>query len=316
MEKPLVSICCLAYNHEPFLRECFEGFVMQKTTFPIEVLVHDDASTDHSVDIIREYTEKYPDIFKPYYQTENQYSKGKGFVGLNINLERAQGKYIAMCEGDDYWIDPLKLQKQVDFLEENEEYSLCCTSYAVYDQENKIWKQEYDNTILGKFTIKDWYNHWLIQNLTIVFRKDHLNVSKLLTYKKTRDYHIFYSLLKTGAGYKLNDCTSVYRMHNGGIHSKKDIVFQLKIDYEVVKDLYKKNKSDLHLKEQTIKYLNAFHHYTCIYINEKKLFACSLYILKEYIWLKGVLYAIGKYHVIFYPHIRDYIKKRFTNEKK
>ncbi len=122
-EQPVVSICCLVYNHEPYLRECFEGFVMQQTTFPIEILVHDDASSDHSSDIIREYTAKYPDLFKPIYQTENQYSKGKGYVGIALNIERANGRFIAMCEGDDYWTDPLKLQKQVEFLEAHDDVS-------------------------------------------------------------------------------------------------------------------------------------------------------------------------------------------------
>lgn len=98
---PLVSICTLVYNHEPYLRECFEGFVMQKTNFAFEVLVHDDASTDNSAAIIREYTAKYPNIFKPIYQTENQYSKGVK-VSATYQYPRAKGKYIAICEGDDY----------------------------------------------------------------------------------------------------------------------------------------------------------------------------------------------------------------------
>ena len=119
--KPIVSVCCLVYNHEPFLRQCFEGFVMQHTNFPIEILVHDDASTDHSADIIREYTAKYPGIFKPIYQTENQYSKGVDVFVLNV--KRAKGKYIAVCEGDDYWTDPLKLRKQVDFMENHNDVS-------------------------------------------------------------------------------------------------------------------------------------------------------------------------------------------------
>lgn len=123
-EEPImVSVCCLVYNHEPFLRECFDGFVMQKTNFPIEILVHDDASTDHSADIIREYTSKYPHLFKPIYQTENQYSKGVP-ITAKYQFPRAKGKYIAMCEGDDYRTDPLKLQKQVDFMEKHNDYVL------------------------------------------------------------------------------------------------------------------------------------------------------------------------------------------------
>lgn len=121
---PLVSIDCITYNHENFIRDAIEGFLMQKTTFPVEILIHDDASTDKTADIIREYENKYPDIIKPIYQFDNKYSKGIS-VSETYNFPRARGKYIAMCEGDDYWTDPSKLQKQVDFLEVNSDCSLC-----------------------------------------------------------------------------------------------------------------------------------------------------------------------------------------------
>lgn len=122
--QPLVSICCITYNHESYIRETIEGFLMQKTKFPIEVLIHDDESTDKAADIIREYENKYPDIIKPIYQFDNKYSKGIS-VSVTYNFPRARGKYIAMCEGDDYWTDPSKLQKQVDFMEVNPDCSLC-----------------------------------------------------------------------------------------------------------------------------------------------------------------------------------------------
>ena len=131
-----VSISCLAYNHEPYISKCLDGFIMQKTDFPFEVLIHDDASTDRTADIIREYEAKYPDIIKPIYQTENKYSKGIG-ITKTYQFPRAKGKYIAMCEGDDYWTDPLKLQKQVDFLEKNEEYSACFHDIEIVNKDNK-----------------------------------------------------------------------------------------------------------------------------------------------------------------------------------
>ena len=119
-----VSIICNAYNHENYIRDALESFVMQKTNFKFEVLVHDDASTDKTADIIREYEKKYPDLIKPIYQTENQYSKGLGLVG-KLQLGRAVGKYIAYCEGDDYWTDPVKLQKQYDAMEAHPEVDIC-----------------------------------------------------------------------------------------------------------------------------------------------------------------------------------------------
>ena len=127
-DTPMVSICCITYNHEPYIRQCLEGFVMQKTNFKFEAIVHDDASTDHTADIIREYAAKYPNIIKPIYETENQYSKHDGSL-RRIMDAACTGKYIALCEGDDYWIDPLKLQKQVDFLETHPEHSLCFTAH-------------------------------------------------------------------------------------------------------------------------------------------------------------------------------------------
>ena len=104
-----VSICCVTYNHENFLRQCLDGFVMQKTNFQFEILVHEDASTDGTEEIVKLYEEKYPNLFRCVYQSENQFLKQNTLV--NILFKMAKGKYIALCEGDDYWTDPYKLQK-------------------------------------------------------------------------------------------------------------------------------------------------------------------------------------------------------------
>ncbi len=130
-----VSINCITYNHEPYIRDCLDGLLMQKTNFKYEILVHDDASTDKTSDIIREYEQKYPDIIKPIYQTENQYSKGVK-ISFTYQYPRAQGKYIAFCEGDDYWTDPNKLQMQYDFMEEHEECSMACHNSVRYQFSN------------------------------------------------------------------------------------------------------------------------------------------------------------------------------------
>ena len=132
--QPLVSICSLTYNHAPYIRQCLDGFLMQKTNFAFEVLINDDCSTDGTTEILKEYAERYPDIIIPVYHEENLYSKGmRGFYGRFL-YPRARGKYIALCVGDDYWTDPLKLQKQVDFLEANPEYGLVYGKARQYDQ--------------------------------------------------------------------------------------------------------------------------------------------------------------------------------------
>lgn len=120
----MVSICCLAYNHEKYIGETLEGFVNQKTNFKYEVIIHDDASTDNTKSIIEEYQIKYPDIIKPIFQVENQYSKGIQISDVYMYPE-CNGKYICYCEGDDYWCDEYKLQLQFDALESNPSCSIC-----------------------------------------------------------------------------------------------------------------------------------------------------------------------------------------------
>ena len=146
----MVSILCNAYNQEKYIKDALDGFVMQETSFPYEVLIHDDASTDGTADVIREYEKMYPNIIKPIYQKENQYSKNFGII-RKIQKERASGKYVAMCEGDDYWTDPHKLQKQFDFMENNPDYTLCgCTTSWLNILTGKIEKcskTEYDRDV-------------------------------------------------------------------------------------------------------------------------------------------------------------------------
>lgn len=129
--QPLVAIRILVYNHAPFLRDCLNGIVMQETTFPFIAVVHDDVSTDGSTEIIREYEEKYPDIIKPIYETENQYSKRDGSLKRIMNEACKGYRYHALCEGDDYWTDPHKLQKQVSYMEAHPECMMCVCHGAV-----------------------------------------------------------------------------------------------------------------------------------------------------------------------------------------
>jgi len=132
-----VSIECLVYNQEPYLRKCLDGIVMQKTNFMFEAIVHDDRSKDNSANIIREYAEKYPDIIKPIYETENQYHKKDGL--WNAVSPHLKGKYIAFCEGDDYWTDPYKLQKEVDILDNDPNVMLVYTGFNNVDENGKLF---------------------------------------------------------------------------------------------------------------------------------------------------------------------------------
>ena len=138
MQDIMISVICITYNHEKYIRKCLDGFIMQETDFPYEVLVHDDASTDNTASIVREYEILYPDIIKPIFQTENQYSKGKS-ITRDIVFPKCRGKYIAFCEGDDYWTDPYKLQKQVAALETHADCFMCvCKVERVSEDESEI----------------------------------------------------------------------------------------------------------------------------------------------------------------------------------
>lgn len=122
--EPLVSICCITYNHEKYIADTLDGFLSQETNFPFEIIVHDDASTDNTATIIRAYEKKYPRIFKGLYQNDNQFSKGKK-VMFECVFPHVSGEYLAFCEGDDYWSSSTKLQEQVDFLSNHKEYAAC-----------------------------------------------------------------------------------------------------------------------------------------------------------------------------------------------
>lgn len=122
-QAPLVSVCCTTYQHGPFIRQAIEGFLMQRTSFPMEVIIRDDASTDGTATIVREYADRHPELIRAVLYAENQFSKG--VRPITDAMRHARGKYIAFCEGDDYWTDPLKLQKQVDFMEKNPGHTAC-----------------------------------------------------------------------------------------------------------------------------------------------------------------------------------------------
>ncbi len=168
-QTPLVTVRSLVYNHEPYLRDCINGFLIQKTNFKFEVHLHDDASTDRSQAIIKEYAEKHPDIIKPFFEEENQYSKGMNAL---LNWGEVKTKYVALCEGDDYWTDPNKLQMQVDFLESHPEYSMCFHDVAIKAEEGREW---YD--VFGKLEDRDYTGMenmvtWSVPTCSMVMRRE------------------------------------------------------------------------------------------------------------------------------------------------
>ena len=141
--EPIISVICNTFNQENYIEQALNSLISQKVSVPYEILVNDDASTDSTSDIVRLYEGKYPGIVKPIYQIENQYSKGVN-ITPDIQIPRAKGKYIAFCEGDDYWTDENKLQIQYDFMEANPQYSICCHAYSMVGKNGELIEERYD----------------------------------------------------------------------------------------------------------------------------------------------------------------------------
>lgn len=236
-EQPiLVAIHCLVYNHEPYLRDCFEGFVKQKTNFRFVAVVHDDCSTDGSAAIIKEYAEKYPDIFIPIIETENQWSKADGSIYriMNEAIDATGAKYVAYCEGDDYWIDPHKLQKQVDILEADETLMMCCTNCSVVDNHSQTIHSIRPGEVVkenkeGRYTLRDFFkdNHQY-PTPSVVFRntqKEEVRAKCEHTQNKwLGDWTLWICLLIYGDMYFLNEVTCAYRINPTSVtHTQKRV---------------------------------------------------------------------------------------------
>ena len=223
----LVSISCITYNHAPYIRQCLDGFLMQKTSFKYEVLIHDDASTDGTEEIIREYEAKYPDIIKPLYEKENQWVLGRR-GSAEFNYPRAKGKYIALCEGDDYWIDPYKLQKQVDYMDQNPEYSMCFHNAIEHWEDGLIADRVFSNVENRDYSAVEIYEKWTIPTASVVFRKKTVDSNR---YKEVTanpkfiygDIILFLTCSEFGKLKGFSDRMSVYRKHEGGIVFKPSL---------------------------------------------------------------------------------------------
>lgn len=241
----LVSIVCITYNHEDFIADAIDSFLMQQTNFKFEILIHDDASTDRTADIIKAYEKKYPHLIKPIYQIENQYSKG-GSVET-FNFERAKGKYIAQCEGDDYWTDPHKLQKQIDYLENHPNCSLVFHS-AMFINEKKqptgtIARIAKKNKIVGIGEIVTKANPNFIPTASRVYRRKSItDLPPWYLEASIGDFPLALLIAKHGYFYYIDEIMSVYRTGVKGswsnrMYSKEATENAIKINKECIQIL-------------------------------------------------------------------------------
>lgn len=241
MNNPKVSVVCTVFRHEAYLRQCLDGFIMQKTTFPIEVIVHDDCSPDNSATIMHEYEEKHPGIIRCIYQKENQLSQGK--VPLwDIVFPMTKGEYIAICEGDDYWIDPYKLQKQVDFMEQHPDYIACFHNARVqYKNHVSLFNDLSENCCPSTEDIIR--RQWFIATPTLLFRNCLKEIPEWSNKVVNGDYMIELLLASKGKFYYMDDVMATYRRFGEGMSAvlnknKVDMVDKLLYLLEKMKDYY------------------------------------------------------------------------------
>jgi len=216
VKAPKVSVLCLAFNQIKFIRQALDGFVSQKTNFDFEVIINDDASTDGTADVIRAYRDRYPEIIKPIFQPENQYSKGVRGLTVRFLLPAAAGDYISLCEGDDYFTDQNKLQAQADFLDQNPGHALCFHPVRVVYENNESPGFVFPPACDPKdFTLRRLMQANFIQTNSVMYRRreyKNLPVDILPSDWYLHLYHARYGKI----GF-LDRVMSVYRRHPGGI---------------------------------------------------------------------------------------------------
>lgn len=224
----IVSICMITYNHEKFISEAIEGVLMQKTTFPIELIIGEDCSTDNTRKIVAEYAEKYPEIIRPLLPEKNL-GMMKNFIDT---MQAATGTYIALCEGDDYWTDPYKLQKQVDFLEANEEYSICFHNVQIkLEKEEKFVDDFITHDMPETSDIYDLLTENYIHTPSVLFRSNEQSINDLQSMPPIPmgDYPLYLLIARNGKIKKISEIMAVYR-YGVGVWTADNVIKDSKLN--------------------------------------------------------------------------------------
>lgn len=219
MNDPLISILCITYNQEKYIREALDGFLAQKTEYTYEIVIHDDCSTDGTKNILLEYQKNYPNIIKLILQKKNQYSIGNNII--KIAQDSCAGKYIAICEGDDYWVDKNKIQSQCDFLEKNIEYSMTFHNSFIRQNTNPNLSSVFCNFEDRTFSINDVIlNDWFIPTQSMMYRRSAMIFQPWFSFAHSIDYSMQLILSLSGKFNYINKPMSVYRVHKSGVSAR------------------------------------------------------------------------------------------------
>ena len=292
----LLAIQCMTYNQSAYITDALNGFVMQQTSFPFIAVVVDDASADGEQDVIKSYLEEHFNLSEEtgYKQWETEdacwtFARHKEnenchivVVYLKKNLFKKpdkknevvkdwmQSKYIAFCEGDDYWTDPLKLQKQVDFLEAHPDFSMCCHRYKLYYQDESKWDNDYVEDLFERnpagfvFGHKETVRRLISHTATVVYRTAFYDANCIYGYKYGIDFHVVYHLLLKGPGYYFPFVGSVYRKQSKGVYSSLKAQQSDDLCDETYLELLEKHPEDIELRESYEKEIRfILNHHDC-----------------------------------------------------
>lgn len=253
--KPLVSIAVLTYNHELYIKEALDSFINQETKFDFEIVVSDDASTDGTKSILKNYKEKFPELFNL-----NLHSKNIGMMPNFIStLKSCKGKYIAFCEGDDYWTDIKKLQKQIDFLEQNKDYAICFHECKIFNQAtNKLEEDNITKSEKDIYSRNDLLTGNFMHTPSIVIRNN-FSIPNWLKKSPIGDWPLYLYIIKGSKIKKIEEVMAVYRVHENSSWSSKSDLYRIKKTIKVINlaikniDFNKKEKEKLNSTRKNLK---------------------------------------------------------------
>lgn len=260
MKDVIVSVSVCTYNHVDYIENCLDGILAQKTSFPFKIIIGEDESNDGTREICKDYAKRHQDIIELHLRQRKNviYTNGNPTGRYNFikNLESCTGKYIALCDGDDHWIDPNKLQKQVDFLEANSEISMCFTNGISVDHNNvKI-----DNIMPEYFHPRKFDTKYLISRdcriptASVVFLRNLLDFD--LTQFPMGDYPMYYFLSKKGLIGYLSESSVAYRIHQSSFLRSNSIKELKRNQILCIQKILERDKSEL----KTLSYNMSVHY--------------------------------------------------------
>ena len=252
-----VSVCMITYNHEKFISQAIEGVLMQETDFDFELVIGEDFSTDTTRAICEQYANKYPEKIRLLPSSRN-FGSMRNFMRT---LNECRGEYIALCEGDDYWTDPLKLQKQVDILENSDRYNLCFHNVDVVNNTGVFIGKVYMEGRKKEISFTDLAKGDYTKTCSVVFKNTTLFKSFIQNQNYIhQDTTLFLTLLEDGTGYYLNETMAAYRLHEGGIWTGKNAFQRNKdgiINNRIIAEYYSNRKEKIYFKNEILRLIKG-----------------------------------------------------------